>query len=139
MGFNQMPYDVAFNIDISAIYIAISGLFLVLLALDVIRGRWKYQEGFSEGDQDPLSRRIQVRTNAAEFFPVALLLLVAVENIVAIDWVIHTLGCLLLVSRLIHAAGLRGMAGESLPRILGTAGSITMIAVSAVLVLVNSF
>ncbi|PCJ93083.1 MAG: hypothetical protein COA46_03765 [Porticoccaceae bacterium] len=134
-----MPYDVAFSIDISAIYIAISGLFLVLLAIDVIRGRWKYQEGFSEGDQDPLSRRIQVRANAAEFFPVALLLLVAVENIVAVDWVIHSLGCLLLVSRLFHAAGLRGMAGESLPRILGTAGSITMISVSAVLVLVNSF
>lgn len=134
-----MPYDVAFSIDISAIYIAISGLFLVLLAIDVIRGRWKYQEGFSEGDKDPLSRRIQVRANAAEFFPVALLLLVAVENIVAVDWVIHSLGCLLLVSRLFHAAGLRGMAGESLPRILGTAGSITMIAASAVLVLVNSF
>ncbi len=134
-----MPYEVAFNIEISAIYIALSGLFLVLLALDVIWGRWKYQEAFGEGDQDPVSRRMRVRSNAAEYFPVALLLLVAVENIVAIDWLVHSLGCLLLVSRLLHAAGLRGMAGESLPRIFGTAGSITMIAVSAIMVLVNSF
>ena len=100
-----MPYEVAFNIEISAIYIALSGLFLVLLALDVIWGRWKYQEAFGEGDQDPVSRRMRVRSNAAEYFPVALLLLVAVENIVAIDWLVHSLGCLLLVSRLLHAAG----------------------------------
>jgi uncharacterized membrane protein YecN with MAPEG domain len=134
-----MPYDVTFNIEISAIYIALSGLFLVLLALDVIRGRWKYHEAFGEGDQDPVSRRMRVRANAAEYFPVALLLLVAVENIVTIDWLVHSLGCLLLVSRLLHAAGLRGMAGESLPRILGTAGSIMMIGVSASMVLIYSF
>ncbi len=139
-----MPFQVAFTIDISAIYMAISGLFLVLLSLDVIRGRWKYQEGFGEGGlgekkEDPLSRRIRVHANAAEYFPVALLLLVAVENIVAINWVVHTLGVLLIVSRFTHAVGLRGMAGESIPRVLGTAGTITMISVAAILVLVNSF
>jgi len=123
--------------------------------LDVVRARWKYQEGFGAGSSeisreggrergiestgDPLSRRIRVHANAAEYFSVALLLLVAVENIVAIDWVVHALGILLLASRLIHAAGLRGMAGESLPRTLGTVGTITMVSVSAILVLVNSF
>lgn len=139
-----MPFHVAFTIDISAVYIAISGLFLVLLSLDVIRGRWKYQESYEDGGlgdrkEDPLSRRIRVHANAAEYFPVALLLLVAVENIVAISWVVHTLGVLLIVSRFTHAVGLRGMAGESLPRILGTAGTLTMISVAAILVLVNSF
>lgn len=157
-----MPYHVDFSIDISAIYIAAAGLFLVFLALDVVRARWKYQGGFGAGPsdtsreegiergidniergvantEDPLSRRIRVHANAAEYFSVALLLLVAVENIVAIDWVVHALGILLLSSRLIHAAGLRGMAGESLPRTLGTVGTITMVSVSAILVLVNSF
>lgn len=139
-----MPFHVAFTIDISAVYMAISGLFLVLLSLDVIRGRWKYQESYEDGGlgdrkEDPLSRRIRVHANAAEYFPVALLLLVAVENIVAINWVVHTLGILLIVSRFTHAVGLRGMAGESLPRILGTAGTLTMISVAAILVLVNSF
>lgn len=150
-----MPYHVEFSIDISAIYIAAAGLFLVFLALDVVRARWKYQGGFGEGpnekggeraiergvenNEDPLSRRRRVHANAAEYFSVALLLLVAVENIVAVDWVVHALGVLLLVSRLIHAAGLRGMAGESLPRTLGTVGTITMVSVSAILVLINSF
>lgn len=139
-----MPFHAAFTIDISAIYMAIAGLFLVLLSLDVIRGRWKYQEDFEEASsgerkEGPLSRRIRVHANAAEYFPVALLLLVAVENIVAIHWVVHTLGILLLVSRFTHAVGLRGMAGESLPRILGTAGTITMISLSAILVLIHSF
>jgi uncharacterized membrane protein YecN with MAPEG domain len=151
-----MPYHVEFSIDISAIYIAAAGLFLVFLALDVVRARWKYGEGSNEksgekgmerggvtrsveNNEDPLSRRIRVHANAAEYFSVALLLLVAVENIVAIGWVVHALGILLLASRLIHAAGLRGMAGESLPRTLGTVGTMTMVSVSAILVLVNSF
>ena len=142
-----MPYHVEFSIEISAIYIAAAGLFLVFLALDVIRARWKYGGGPSEigsevgskSAEDPLSRRTRVHANAAEYFSVALLLLVAVENIVAIDWVVHALGFLLLTSRLIHAAGLRGVAGESLPRTLGTLGTITMVSVSALLVLVNSF
>lgn len=154
-----MPYHVEFSIDISAIYIAAAGLFLVFLALDVVRARWKYQGGFGEdfnekageegiesgmargieNNEDPLSRRRRVHANAAEYFSVALLLLVAVENIVAIDWVVHVLGILLLGSRLIHAAGLRGMPGESLPRTLGTIGTMTMVSVSAILVLVNSF
>lgn len=138
-----MPFYVAFTIEISAIYMAISGLFLVLLSLDVIRGRWKYQEGYGEagtggGKEDPLSRRIRVHANAAEYFPVALLLLVAVENIVAINWVVHSLGVLLIVSRFTHAVGLRGMAGESLPRVLGTAGTITMISIAAILILIYS-
>ena len=151
-----MPYHVEFSIDISAIYIAAAGLFLVFLALDVVRARWKYGEGSNgksgekgmgrggvtrsvENNEDPLSRRIRVHANAAEYFSVALLLLVVVENIVAIGWVVHALGILLLASRLIHAAGLRGMAGESLPRTLGTVGTMAMVSVSAILVLVNSF
>ena len=144
-----MPFHVAFSINISAIYIAISGLFLVLLSLDVIRGRWKYQDNLGEGgsgeggnasnNEGPLSRRIRVHANAAEYFPVALLLLITVENIVAVDWLVHSLGILLDVSRFTHAVGLRGMAGESLPRILGTAGTLTMISMSAILVLANSF
>lgn len=150
-----MPYHVEFSIDISAMYIAFAGLFLVFLALDVVRARWKYQGGSGEAinekgreravergvenNEDPLSRRRRVHANAAEYFSVALLLLVAVENIVAVDWVVHALGVLLLASRLIHAAGLRGMPGESLPRTLGTIGTMTMVSVSAILVLVNSF
>jgi uncharacterized membrane protein YecN with MAPEG domain len=79
-----MPFQVAFTINISAIYMAISDLFLVLLSVDVIRGRWKYQEGFGEGGlgekkEDPLSRRIRVHANAAEYFPVALLSLLPLK------------------------------------------------------------
>lgn len=161
-----MPYQIGFSIEISAIYIALAGLFLVFLALDVIRARWKYghapgelvrevpagSEGNNESPQnnglvresgpqdseDHLSRRTRVHANAAEYFSVALLLLVAVENLVAIDWVVHGLGILLLISRLIHAVGLRATPGESMRRTLGTLGTITMVSVAAILVLVNS-
>lgn len=105
--------------------------------MEVSRGFWRRCLG--EKKEDPLSRRIRVHANAAEYFPVALLLLVAVENIVAINWMVHTLCILLMLSRFTHAVGLRGMAGESIPRVLGTAGTITMISVAAILVLVNSF
>lgn len=133
-----MLFDVGFSIDISAVYIALSGLFLLLLGLDVVRGRWKYRDSTEQGRETPLARRIRVHANAAEYLPIALLLLIAVENLVPIVWLVHALGILLLVSRLIHAVGLRGMAGESFARVLGTAGTMLMISTAAILVLFHS-
>ncbi|TNE79020.1 MAG: hypothetical protein EP334_04510 [Gammaproteobacteria bacterium] len=131
-----MPHG--FSMEISAIYMALSGILLVVLALQVVRGRWQYRVGIGDGDNKVLNRRIRVHGNAAEYLPMALLLLLAVENTVSSQWPVHALGSLLVVSRLLHAYGLGKSAGSSLPRFFGTAGTWTTILVSAGVVLVNS-
>ena len=68
------------SMDISMIYIALSGLLMVGLAVDVVRGRLKYQVGLGDGGHEALGRRIRVHGNAVEYLPIGLLLLLAVEN-----------------------------------------------------------
>ena len=117
-----------FSMDISMIYIALSGLLMVGLALDVVHG-----------GHEALGRRIRVHGNAVEYLPIALLLLLAVENSVSSGLLVHLLGSLLVLCRLLHAFGLRMSAGTSLPRFVGTAGTWGMMLVSVGLILANSF
>lgn len=128
-----------FSMEISAIYMALSGILIVVLALQVVRGRWRYRVGIGDGDNKALNRLIRVHGNAAEYLPIALLLLLAVENTLSSAWPVHALGSVLVISRLLHAYGLGRSAGSSAPRFLGTAGTWTMILVSAGIVLANSF
>lgn len=129
----------AVSMHISMIYIALSGLLLVVLALDVVRGRLKYQVGLGDGGHKVLSRRIRVHGNAVENLPIALLLLLAVENAVSSGLLVHVLGSLLILCRLLHAYGLRKSAGTSLPRFFGTAGTWSMMLACVGLILANSF
>ena len=45
------------SMDISMIYIALSGLLMVGLAVDVVRGRLKYQVGLGDGGHEALGGR----------------------------------------------------------------------------------
>jgi len=128
-----------FSMEISAIYMALCGILLVLLAAQVVRGRWQYRVGIGDGDNRNLNRLIRVHGNAAEYLPMALLLLLAVENTLGAAWPVHALGSLLVISRLLHAFGLGKSAGSSLPRFLGTAGTWAVMLVSAGIVLAHSF
>ncbi|MDP1519860.1 MAPEG family protein [Porticoccus litoralis] len=128
-----------FSMEVSAIYMALCGILLVVLALRVVRGRFSCRVGIGDGDNRELNRRIRVHGNAAEYMPMALLLLLAVENTLSSTWPVHALGSLLVVCRLLHAYGLGKSAGSSPPRFLGTAGTLTMILLSAGIVLANSF
>tara|TARA_R110002073_G_scaffold184125_1_gene342445 strand:- start:17 stop:415 length:399 start_codon:yes stop_codon:yes gene_type:complete len=127
------------SMDISMIYIALSGLLMVGLAVDVVRGRLKYQVGLGDGGHEALGRRIRVHGNAVEYLPIGLLLLLAVENSVSSGLLVHLLGGLLVFCRLLHGFGLRKSAGTSLPRFIGTAGTWSMMLVSVGLILANSF
>ena len=127
------------SMDISMIYIALSGLLMVGLAVDVVRGRLKYQVGLGDGGHEALGRLIRVHGNAVEYLPIGLLLLLAVENSVSSGLLVHLLGGLLVFCRLLHAFGLRKSAGTSLPRFIGTAGTWSMMLVSVGLILANSF
>jgi len=127
-----------FSMEISAIYMALCGILLVVLSLQVVRARFDSRVGIGDGNNAQLQRRIRVQANAAEYMPLALLLLLAVENTVTGVWPVHALGSLLVISRLLHAIGLGKSAGTSAPRFLGTAGTWSMILVASATVLFNS-
>ena len=127
------------SLDISSIYIALCGILLVFLAITVVRSRLKNQVGIGDGGVSQLNRLIRTHGNSTEYIPIALLSLVAVESTGTADWLVHALGSLLIVGRLLHAAGLSKSAGTSVPSVSGTICTMVMILTSSVILLINAF
>jgi uncharacterized membrane protein YecN with MAPEG domain len=108
-------------IPVSAIYIALNALILLSLALLVVRQRWATGVGLGPGKGDtPLARAMRCHANAAEYMPMALVTIVALELMGAPLWLLHVLGGGLTVGRAIHPFGLYRSAGRTAERFIGT-------------------
>lgn len=119
--------------QITALYAALLGLLVVILALRVVHGRWTRRIGLGDGGDAVMTRRIRVHANTIENVPLALLLLLLLELTNVAWWWLHAFGIAILVGRLLHAWGLSGNSGTSFGRLSGTL--ITWIAMLAMCVL----
>lgn len=109
-------------IPVSAVYIALNALILVGLGVLVVRERWRSGVGLGMGKGDSrLARLVRCHANAAEYMPLCLLLIVALELMAAPVWLLHIFGLLLTAGRILHPFGLLRSAGASWQRAGGTA------------------
>lgn len=102
-------------------------LFLKMKA-GATRGRAKVM--FGDGDNEQLQRAIRVQGNAVEDVPIALIGIGALGLMSAPVMLIHALGGIMLVSRILHAVGLWGSSGSSFGRLVGTLGSLIVLLVT---------
>ncbi|HEV7490762.1 MAG TPA: MAPEG family protein [Rhodanobacteraceae bacterium] len=91
---------------ITGIYAAIAALLIVFLAVRVTLRRRAVQVGIGNGGDALLARRIRAHANAAEYVPLALLLLLILELNQTQPMLLHVFGCVLIASRILHAFGL---------------------------------
>jgi uncharacterized membrane protein YecN with MAPEG domain len=112
---------------ISGLYIALHAALQLALALRVMLLRSRHAVMFGDGGEKPLSRAIRAHGNAAEYVPITLLLLLVCELNGGSALLLHACGGGLLVSRLLHAAGIMG--GRIMPwgRLLGISGTVLVI------------
>jgi hypothetical protein len=122
---------------ISAVYAAlVAGVFLVLSAR-VISYRRRALISLGDGDDLDLRQRMRAQANCAEYAPLALLLLVILDMQGAAGWVLHGLGALLLTGRILHAVGFSQPRILMTFRVIGTVMTTTMIAITAILILLR--
>lgn len=91
---------------IVAYYAAILAVMFVVLAIRVIKARYRAKASLGDGGDEGLTRAIRVHGNFAEFVPFALLLIALAEMNGSPFWSIHVLGGVLILARLSHAWGL---------------------------------
>ena len=118
-------------VPITAFYAGLLALLMLLLAIRVIRLRWKLRVGLGDGGDKAMSRAIRVHGNATEHVPIALILMLAAELGRASPMLLHGCGIVLIVSRVLHAMGLGRSAGASSGRMAGTIGTVGVIVVLA--------
>ena len=102
---------------ITSIYASLAALLIVRLALSVIKLRRKKRISVGDGGNEELQLAIRAHSNAVEYIPITLLLLLMLELNGAPKILIHVFGASLLIGRILHAMGLP--AKDFRKRILG--------------------
>ncbi len=118
---------------ITGLYAGLLTLILLALSIRVVMLRRRHQVGIGTGQHSELELAVRAQANFCEYVPLALLLLLALEltgTVAAV--VLHVLGLMLLIGRLLHGFfGLNRSPGTSMGRFVGTLLTWLMMAVSA--------
>lgn len=105
-------------------------IYIVLSARVILYRRDKALSLGDEGDRELLTR-MRAQANCAEYVPLSLLLLALIELAGAPGIATHGLALLLLAGRVVHAVGFAGYPPKLRLRVIGTALTLTMLALSA--------
>jgi len=104
---------------ITPLYAGLLGLLLLFLSYNVSRERMRHKVALGDGGQPSLQRAIRAQANLTEYAPVGLILLGCIEAQGFDGELIHFLGILLVLGRLMHGVGLSRDAGPSPLRAIG--------------------
>ena len=102
---------------ITSLYASLLALLIVRLSVSVIKLRRKHRISVGDGRNKELQLAIRTHSNAVEYIPITLLLLLTLELNGAPKTLIHIAGATLLVGRILHAMGLP--AQDLKKRVLG--------------------
>lgn len=104
----------------AALWAALNLLVLLVLAFLVTRARGKHKVLLGDNSVPELTQAIRVHGNAVEYVPALLAALAVLAAVGASQWVVHAVGALTLVGRLLHAFGLSRNPGVTRGRFIGT-------------------
>ncbi len=119
------------GLPITGLYAGILGLFVIPLSIHVVLNRYRAKIGIFDGGDEQLGKAIRVHGNFTEHVPLALIVMILAELNDGSQEMMHSLGLLLVGSRMFHVYGLSMSAGQSVGRFAGVLGTWTVIAVSS--------
>lgn len=117
---------------VTALYAGLLTLVFVVLSFRVIFVRRSHQVSMGDAGDKELSKRIRVHANFAEYAPLGLILLGIAELSKTSIYVLHAIGVLLLVGRLLHAYGMSQTPQIMALRASGMVSTFTALAIGAV-------
>src|SRR5262245_20931955 len=103
----------------AALWAGLPRILALVLSVLVTRQRRKHGVAIGDGGSPELQRAIRAFGNATEYVPAALIGLAVLALAGAHPLLIHPIGLLLLVGRILHAVGLSRSGGVSWPRNFG--------------------
>lgn len=111
----------SYSAEIVGVYIGINLLINLFLAYRVSANRVRSNVMTGTGDDTALYNANRAHVTNVEYTPIVLIGLVALHLLPGSVYVIHAVGLLLTIGRILHAIGLTTAAGKSTPpRLIGT-------------------
>jgi hypothetical protein len=112
---------------VTALYAALLSVVYVGLALRVVRLRTRLRISLGDGGDRRLARAVRVHAHFAEYVPLALLLMLLLELDGTPAAVLHGYGLLLLIARIVHAAGVSAVSEDLRWRAVGMVCTFTLL------------
>lgn len=126
------------SLPLTPIYAALCALVFLGLSWHVIAYRRANRISLGDTGDKALLKRMRAQANAAEYMPIALILLALTEASGAPALAVHTLGLALLTGRILHPLGFAATPQKFILRQIGTILTLAMIALSALGLLAHS-
>src|SRR5215469_752835 len=123
---------------ISATYLGVLGLIYTILSMHVVQLRRGNRIGFGDGDNATLRAAIRAHAHFAEYVPLIVLMVAALELFGTAAVQLHMLLGALVVSRIVHPFGLHAKPGTIqffVGRVFGMALTLFVLVTSALLLL----
>ena len=125
---------------ITPLYAGFFGIMLVVLSWRVTKLRIKHEHSkMRDFNHNELTAAVRVRDNIIEYVPMALLLMWMLETMQFNPLIIHGLGILMIIARMLHLHGLNEPSGNGFGRKLGTRLTWLHITLCAALAFAGAF
>ena len=126
--------DATASAHAAALWAGLNLILLLVLSVLVTRQRRKHRVEIGDGGVPALNQAIRAFGNATEYVPAAMAGLALLAIVSAPPMLIHPIGLILFVGRLLHAFGLSRSTGTSMARVAGVLATwISYIAMAAAL------
>ncbi len=120
------------TIAITPLYAGIIALLFIYLSYRVIIVRRGDRISLGDGERPDMAYRIRAQANCAEYAPLGLILLLMTELQGAPVWVVHLLGLMLVIGRLMHSWAFSQRPHNLKARTYGMMLTLAMITFSAI-------
>ena len=124
---------------VTPLYAAVLAALFLVLTLRVIQYRRAAGVSLGDGGHTGLQRAIRAHGNFAEYVPLALLLLLILEMSRFSLYVIHGLGIVLVIARLLHGYALAFSDRSPFGRSAGAALTVAVLIVEVVMCLYQAY
>ena len=124
---------------VTPLYAGILALWLVVLSLRVVARRRSARASLGDGGDVALQRAIRAQANFAEYVPLALLLMLILEMSRFSIYLIHALGIVLVIARLLHGYAMGFTAEFRFGRFWGIAMTFAILVIEAVLCIYQAY
>lgn len=114
-------------LPLTALFAGLCALLFVTFATLVVMNRFRAKTSMGDGGDDGLRLAIRRFGNFIEYVPIALVLMAVIELNGAPDWMLWTMGGLLVGGRLAHFTGLDPVKAPTVGRVIGITTNIAAI------------
>jgi len=114
-----MPAEMSMSVPITLITTALLAVLNLGISIYVGMRRGKNKVSLGDGGNESMLQATRMHGNFAEYVPIPLIMMLAIEVSSGPAWLLYVIGGSLFIGRLLHAYGLHSAAGQSMGRGFG--------------------